>query len=148
VHALGRCVVIVDEAGTYAPLGLAEALAEAGVQVELTTPGASIGWRAAEQLELPHVLPRLRRLGVELTTWHDVTSIDGGTVSLREVWGGPEGRRDGVDTVVLALGRRPRDELLAPLRAALPDVRVIGDARAPRSTEAVIHEAEAAARAL
>ncbi len=148
VCVLGRRVLIFDEAGTYAPLGLAEALADAGIQVELITPAASIGWRAAEQLELPHVLPRLRRLGVELTTWHDVTSIESGTVILREVWGGPERRVEGIDTVVLALGRRPRDELLAPLRAALADVRAIGDARAPRSTEAVIHEAEAVARAL
>ena len=30
-HALGRRVLIVDEVGTYPPLGLAEALAEAGV---------------------------------------------------------------------------------------------------------------------
>ena len=37
--ALGRRVLIVDEVGTYAPLGLAEALAEAGVEVELATPG-------------------------------------------------------------------------------------------------------------
>jgi 2,4-dienoyl-CoA reductase-like NADH-dependent reductase (Old Yellow Enzyme family) len=132
VHALGRRVLIVDEAGTYAPLGLAEALVEAGVEVELATPAASVGWRAAEQLELPHVLPRLRRLGVRLTPSFDVGSINGRTV----------------DTVVLAIERVPRDELVSPLQAALPDVRPIGDARAPRTTIAVIHEAEEVARAL
>jgi 2,4-dienoyl-CoA reductase-like NADH-dependent reductase (Old Yellow Enzyme family) len=131
-RALGRRVLIVDETGTYAPLGLTEALAEAGVEVELATPAASIGWRAAEQLELPHVLPRLRRLGVRLNPGYDVGSID----------------RRRVDTVVLAMERVPRDELLAPLQAALPDVRAIGDARAPRDTIAVIHEAEEVARAL
>ncbi len=130
--ALGRSVLIVDEAGTYAPLGLAEALAQAGVEVELATPAASVGFRAAEQLEVPHVLPRLRRLGVRLTPSFDVTSI---------------GSRS-VDTVVLAMGREPRDELLAPLSAVLPDVRAIGDARAPRATIAVIYEAEEVARAL
>ncbi len=130
--ALGRSVLIVDEAGTYAPLGLAEALAEAGVEVELATPSASVGFRAAEQLELPHVLPRLGRLGVRLTPSFDVASI---------------GHRR-VDTVVLAMEREPRDELLAPLTAALPEVRAIGDARAPRATIAVIHEAEEVARAL
>ena len=122
----------MDEAGTYAPLGLAEALAEAGVEVELATPAASVGFRAAEQLEVPHVLPRLRRLGVRLTPSFDVTSI---------------GSRS-VETVVVAMGREPRDELLAPLSGALPDVRAIGDARAPRATIAVIYEAEEVARAL
>jgi hypothetical protein len=125
-------VLIVDEAATYAPLGLAEALAEAGVDVELATPGASVGWRAAEQLELPHVLPRLQHLGVRLTPTYDVGSID----------------RQTVDTVVLAMERVPRDELLPSLEAALPDVRAIGDARAPRTTIAVVHEAEEVARAL
>jgi 2,4-dienoyl-CoA reductase-like NADH-dependent reductase (Old Yellow Enzyme family) len=131
-RVLGPRVLIVDETGTYAPLGLAEALAEAGVEVELATPAPSVGWRAAEQLELAHVLPRLRRLGVRLTPAYDVESVDGTTV----------------DTVVLAMERLPRDELLGPLRAALPDVRAIGDARGPRTTIAVIHEAEEVARAL
>jgi len=131
-HALGRRVLIVEEAGIYAPLGLAEALAEAGVEVELATPAPWVGRHAAEQLELPHVLPRLRRLGVRITPDFDVGSIDSRTV----------------DTVVLAMERLPRDELLSPLAAALPDVRAIGDARAPRATIAVIYEAEEVARAL
>ena len=143
-----RRVLIVDEAGTYAPLGLAEALATAGVEVEIATPAGTIGWSAAAQLELPHVLPRLGRLGVALTVWHDVAEIDCGTVVLRDVWSGRERTREGIDTVVLAVQRRPRDELLAPLREAFPDVQLVGDARSPRSTAAVIHEAEAIGRAL
>jgi hypothetical protein len=131
-HALGRRVLILDEAGTYAPLGLAEALADAGVEVELATPAASVGWRAAEQLELPHVLPRLRGLAVRLTPAFDVDSIESRTV----------------DTVVVATERVPRNELLAPLESVIPDVRAIGDARAPRTTIAVVYEAEEVARAL
>jgi 2,4-dienoyl-CoA reductase-like NADH-dependent reductase (Old Yellow Enzyme family) len=124
-RALGPRVLIVDEVGTYAPLGLAEALAKAGVEVELATPAPSIGWRAAEQLELPHVLPRLDRLGVKLTPRYDGSSTDD-------------------RTLVVAGGRLPRDELLA----AVPEARAIGDARAPRTTIAVIYEAEEVARAL
>jgi 2,4-dienoyl-CoA reductase-like NADH-dependent reductase (Old Yellow Enzyme family) len=147
-RALGQRVLIVDESGTYAPLGLGEALAGAGVAVEVVTPAASIGRRAAEQLELPHLLPRLGRLGVRLTAWHDVSAIEGRSVVLREVWGGNERRIEDVDTVVLALERQPRDELLVPLRATVRDVRPIGDARAPRDTIAVVYEAEEIARAL
>ena len=131
-RALGSRVLIVDDTGSYAPLGLAEALAEAGVEVELATPSPSVGRHAAEQLELPHVLPRLRRLGVRLTPGFDLAAVGSRTV----------------DMVVLALERIPRDELLGPLVTELPDVRAIGDARAPRATIAVIHEAEEVARAL
>jgi 2,4-dienoyl-CoA reductase-like NADH-dependent reductase (Old Yellow Enzyme family) len=147
-RSLGRRVVIADEAGSYAPLGLAEALATAGVEVELATPAGAVGSAAAAQLELPHVLPRLARLGVTLTVSHDIAAIEGGTVVLRQVWGGPECRRDGVDTVVLAIRQRPRDELLEPLRALLGDVRLVGDARSPRPMVAVIEEAEALGREL
>jgi len=124
--ALGQRVLIVDEVGTYEPLGLAEALAEAGADVELATSSPALGRRAAEQLELPHVLPRLDRLGVRMTTRH-VPAADG-------------------RTVVVAGDRVPRDELLGAF--AVADVRPIGDARAPRATIAVIYEAEEVARAL
>ena len=147
-RALGARVVIADDAGTYAPLGLAEALGAAGVEVELATPAGAIGESAAAQLELPHVLPRLRRLGVRLTVAHDVARIDAAAVVLRDVWGGGERRVDGVDSLVLALTRRPCIELLAPLRDAAVDVRLVGDCRSPRSTAAVIHEAEALGREL
>ena len=138
--------MIADDAGTYAPLGLAEALAAAGVEVELATPAGAIGESAAAQLELPHVLPRLRRLGVRLTVAHDVARIDADAVVLRDVWGGGERTVEGVDSLVLALTRRPCIELLAPLRDAAVDVRLVGDCRSPRSTAAVIHEAEALGR--
>jgi NADPH-dependent 2,4-dienoyl-CoA reductase/sulfur reductase-like enzyme len=148
VRSLGDRVLIADEAGTYAPLGLAEALAAGGVEVEVATPAGGIGASAAIQLELPHVLPRLGQLGVTLTVSHDLAAIAQNAVVLRDLWSGRERSLAGVDTVVLALQRRPRDELLAPLRAALADVRLVGDARSPRSTAAVIHEAEALGRTL
>ena len=148
LRSLGRRVVIADEAGTYAPLGLAEVLATAGVEVEIATPAGAIGESAAVQLELPHVLPRLGRLGVTLTVSHDIAGIEAGAVVLRDVWSGRERRLETVDTVVLALQRSPRDELFASFRERLHDVRLVGDALAPRSTAAVIHEAEAIARVL
>lgn len=149
--ALGRRVVVLDETGTYPPLGLAEALAAAGASVTVVTPAGAIGARTAEQLELPHLLPRLGRLGVELLVGHEIDRIDGDAVRLRGVWSGRETTVTGVDTVVLAVRRRPRDELRAGLAGLVPDgteVRLLGDARAPRTTAAVVHEAEAMARSL
>jgi 2,4-dienoyl-CoA reductase-like NADH-dependent reductase (Old Yellow Enzyme family) len=146
--SFGRRVVIVDETGTYAPLGLAEVLATAGARVHIVTPAATIGAEAAVELELPHVMPRLRRLGVELTIWHDIGSIEARCVVLDDVWGGDASVIEEVDSIVLAMQRVPQDALFEGLRAEGKAVRLVGDARSPRPTIAVIHEAEALARAL
>jgi 2,4-dienoyl-CoA reductase-like NADH-dependent reductase (Old Yellow Enzyme family) len=147
-RSLGQRVVIVDETGEYAPLGLAEALAVIGVSVQLVTPHRSIGSLAAERLETPHVLPRLRRLGVSFTVAHDVAAIRGATVELVDIAGGMPRVLHDIDSVVLAMRRLPRDDLYLALDRAAREVRRIGDALAPRTTAAVIHEAEAVARAI
>jgi thioredoxin reductase len=144
----GGRVVILDETGTYAPLGLAEVLAAAGAGVHVVTPGPTVGAEAAAELELPHVMPRLRELGVDFIVSHDIGAIDGRRVVLDDVWGGEPSVVDEVDAIVLAMQRTPVRGLVAGLRAAGRDVRLVGDARAPRTTLAVIHEAEALGRVL
>jgi 2,4-dienoyl-CoA reductase-like NADH-dependent reductase (Old Yellow Enzyme family) len=146
--ALGSGVLILEEAGEYAPLGLAEALARVGTEVRIVCTGASIGAAAAARLELPHVLPRLRRLGVKLTVGHDVSAVHGTSVELADVWGGGRHRLEGIDSIVLALRRRPRASPLNGEGDGTADGRRIGDALAPRSTMAVMHEAEVVARNL
>ena len=146
--SFGRRVVIVEETGAYAPLGLAEVLATTGARVHIVTPNPMIGAEAAVELELPHLMPRLRRLGVEMTVWHDIGSVDGRRVVLDDVWGGVGSVIDEVDSIVLAMQRVPRDGLFEGLRTAGRAVSLVGDARSPRTTLAVIHEAEALARAL
>ena len=147
--SLGRRVVIADETGTYPSLGLAEALALAGAEVHFISAAGSIGGaQLASELELQHVLPRLRKLGVSLTVSHDIERIEGRRVLIHDGLGGAGWQLDGVDTVVLALQRAPRLALYRELEAALPRVHLVGDARSPRTTEAVIHEAELLARAL
>ena len=147
-HSLGEHVVILDETGSYAPLGLAEVLAGAGAHVRLLTPAPAVGADAAAELELPHVMPRLRRLGVELTAWHDIDSVEGRRVIVEDVWSGGRTSVEDVDAIVLARQRTPRDSLFDELRAAGRQTRLVGDARSPRTTLAIIHEAEALARAL
>jgi 2,4-dienoyl-CoA reductase-like NADH-dependent reductase (Old Yellow Enzyme family) len=139
---LGRSVVIADDTGTYAPLGLAEALAAAGASVRFLTARNEIGAEPAFHLELPHLLPRLRALGVDLATGRAVTRVDADGVEVTDLWGGPAERVAGVDTVVLALRRRSRDALAAELAGAAPELLTIGDALAPRPTAAAIEEAE------
>jgi 2,4-dienoyl-CoA reductase-like NADH-dependent reductase (Old Yellow Enzyme family) len=139
---LGASVVIADDTGTYAPLGLAEALATAGASVRFLTARGEIGTEPAFHLELPHLLPRLRALGVDLATGRAVTGVDGDGVEIADLWGGPAERIAGIDTVVFALRRRSRDGLVAELAGAAPELLIIGDALAPRPTAAAIEEAE------
>jgi 2,4-dienoyl-CoA reductase-like NADH-dependent reductase (Old Yellow Enzyme family) len=139
---LGASVVIADDTGTYAPLGLAESLATAGATVRFLTARGEIGTEPSFHLELPHLLPRLRALGVDLGTGRAVTGVDGDGVEIADLWGGPGDRIAGVDTVVFALRRRSRDGLVAELAGAGPELLTIGDALTPRPTAAAIEEAE------
>jgi 2,4-dienoyl-CoA reductase-like NADH-dependent reductase (Old Yellow Enzyme family) len=140
--ALGGVVVIAEETGTYAPLGLAEALAAAGVEVHFLTALATIGADTAFYLERDHLVPRLRRLGVEMATDCVLRAVAGAEVEVGDVWGGGARRIAGVATVVTALGRAPRLALAEELAGAGPELRVLGDALVPRPTEAVLEEAE------
>jgi thioredoxin reductase len=140
--SLGARVVIADEGGTYPPLGLAEALAATGTRVTYLTAGAEIGADTAFLLERQHLMPRLRALHIELLTDRAARSFAAGTVETIDLFGGEPTRIEGVATLVLALGRSPRDELAAALADLATEVRVLGDARVPRTTTAVLEEAE------
>jgi hypothetical protein len=140
--ALGARVVIADEGGTYPPLGLAEALAAAGVRVTYLTADAAIGTDASFLLERPHLMPRLRALDVELLTDAGVRTFADRTVEAFDLWGGERRRIEGVDTLVLALGRTPRDGLAADLADLAAELRILGDALVPRTATAVLEEAE------
>jgi 2,4-dienoyl-CoA reductase-like NADH-dependent reductase (Old Yellow Enzyme family) len=139
---LGASVLIADDTGTYAPLGLAEALATAGASVRFLTARGEIGTEPSFHLELPHLLPRLRALGVDLATGRAVTGVDDEGIEVADLWGGPAERIAGVDTVVFALRRRSRDRLATELAGTTPELLTIGDALAPRPTAAAIEEAE------
>ncbi|MBS1891272.1 MAG: NAD(P)-binding protein [Actinobacteria bacterium] len=138
---LGASVLIADDTGTYAPLGLAEALAAAGATVRFLTARNEIGSEPAFHLELPHLLPRLQALGVELATGRAVGGVAEDGVEVIDLWGGSAERLADVDTVVLALRRRSRDELAGELAGSV-ELITIGDALAPRPTAAAIEEAE------
>ena len=126
VRSLGRRVVIADETGAYPALGLADALAAAGAEVHFVSASGSIGNpQLASELELQHLLPRLRRSGVTLTVLHDIDRIEGSRVVVNDSLGGEGWELDDVDTVVLAQRRVPRV-------ASLPRAGVEGAARPPR----------------
>jgi 2,4-dienoyl-CoA reductase-like NADH-dependent reductase (Old Yellow Enzyme family) len=139
--SLGGNVLILDETDGYLPLGLAEVLANAGVRVEVVTPHLFVGEDTLKTLEMAHLFPRLRAVGVRLSAQQFVESIDGRRVEIYDIWGG-ERRTIEMDTVVLAMMRSPNDELFSQLRGIFKEVHRIGDVVAPRKLEAVIYEGE------
>lgn len=143
--SLGGRVLVVDETDGYLPLGLAEVLRAGGVDVEVITPHMFVGSDLLGTLDLAHVVPRVKASGTPLTGQQFVERIDGQRVEIYDVWGGPR-RTVEADTVVLAMMRRPNEELYLQLSDGDASVERVGDVVAPRKIEAVIYEAEELAR--
>lgn len=141
-------VVIVDDTGEYAPLGLAELLAGAGARVTIVTPRPSIGEEAASALETPYVLPVLARLDVQIFTGHLLEAVDDAGVRLAERWSGRRRLLPAADRVVLAMGRSPDDSVARELEARGLAPHVVGDALAPRSVDEAMFDAERLARSV
>ena len=144
-RSLGDRVLIFDESGAFMPLGLADVLLSAGVEVEIATSHLFVGEDNLKTMELPHVLPPLYAKGLKLAPQTMIDSIDGNDVALQFVWGGPA-RVERVDTVVLSQMRVPNEELYFALKGTGPDVRRAGDAVTPRSLYAVVYEGEVVGR--
>ena len=143
--ALGDRVLVYDETGGYLPLGLAEVLAGAGAEVEVMTPHATVGEDTVRTMEWNWIGPRLVELGVGLTPSYSIESIAEDHVDVYNLYGGkPE--RLATTAVVLALARVPDDSLYREMKGSPAKLSLIGDALAPRWLEAVIYEAELAAR--
>jgi hypothetical protein len=148
-RSLGKRVVIVDETAAYLPLGLAEVLAtKGGAEVEVISPHLAVGEDLVRTLDMPILFPRLVEAGVKLTAQHFIEKIEGNTVEVYHLWGGPKRLITDVDTVVISMMRTPNDALFNEIRGSFPDVRRVGDVLAPRKPAAVIYEGEKLGREL
>ena len=146
---LGARVLIVDDTGTYLPLGLAELLGKGGVEVEVLSRFPVIGDQIAGTQDLPWLLPRLGALDVRLSPNHFIEAIHGSDVDVYETLTRRARQVQAVDTVVLSMLRSPQDAVFRALQenGTLP-THCIGDAVAPRSVAEAIYEGEKLGRAL
>ncbi|MFD1507013.1 FAD-binding protein [Georgenia yuyongxinii] len=144
--SLGQRVVIFDSTGTYAPLGLAESVAMTGAEVHFVTSQDSVGPHVAATLDLPHLLARIKELGVKIVTGSVLVAVSEGSALFRSTYSGAEWALHEVESVVPAFRREPRDQLYEALVSRFEDVHLIGDALSPRSIEAVILDGEELAR--
>lgn len=137
-------VVVADWGGGWTGLDAAEVLAAAGRSVTLVCAAAGVG-EGVHQYQRNLYLSRLDRLGVRLVQ-HGELVVDDGRASFRHVFSGRALEAPEAATLVLSLGRAPRDDLWATLEGR-PNVERIGDVLGPRSAEeAVLEGAQAGAR--
>lgn len=135
----GKRVVIADWKADWIGLGLAEKLAASGAEVTLAVNAAMAG----ESLQIytrNHYVGRLHRLGVSIRTHMRLFGADEDAVYFQDVLTGAPVIVEGYDTLVTALGHASDDGLAASLADVGFDVRLIGDALAPRTAEEAVYE--------
>lgn len=129
--AVGHRTLVVSEDDRLAPLAVADHLAAEGHAVTLAYqslgPSPLVG-----KYTIGAVLSRLDRAGVELLPMTRLVSVEAAGVTLANVYSGRQFQLDGFDSVVLACGSVPVDELFLALKGRHPRVHVLGDAFAPR----------------
>jgi 2,4-dienoyl-CoA reductase-like NADH-dependent reductase (Old Yellow Enzyme family)/thioredoxin reductase len=126
--------VLQDNDHTAATYAAAVMLAAHFEHVVLATPKAGLAGEEPIVVQ-QSVQRRLAAAGVEIVLLSEVASesdIEEGEIVLRNVYSGERRTIHGVELLTYAGTRRPVDDLYAPLSAAGLDVRLIGDAYAPR----------------
>lgn len=141
----GDAALVVDTDGGFEAPTAAEALTAAGWATELVTDLAAVAAQV-DQTQVSFVRRRLRQARVTVAPNLRLVRLQEGGVEFRDVDTGLREVRSGVRLLVLAGHRRADRRLEAEVRSTRPelDLRVIGDALAPRGlAEAVADGARA-----
>jgi pyruvate/2-oxoglutarate dehydrogenase complex dihydrolipoamide dehydrogenase (E3) component len=130
---LGRKVALIVEDDGPAPPTIADHLAGLGHAVTMIfqTAGPAPG---VGKYSLGSMLARLDEGGVELIASTKVVAVVDQDLDVVHSFSGSRRRIGTFDSVVLACGSTPRTTLHEELRGRHPDVRILGDAYAPRRT--------------
>jgi pyruvate/2-oxoglutarate dehydrogenase complex dihydrolipoamide dehydrogenase (E3) component len=150
-RAAPKRALVYDGLGGRQAVVVAEFLAAEGTEVEFVTWLSQPAPDLAGSRDWGKTYGMLRRMGMRFATDLELVAIEGDAVSFRDIYTGDGVTKDGLDAIVLVLGAEAQDGLfhaLAPHRALGLDLRLIGDALAPRRADAAIREGEIAARAL
>jgi 2,4-dienoyl-CoA reductase-like NADH-dependent reductase (Old Yellow Enzyme family)/thioredoxin reductase len=138
-------VLVLDEEGLHTGAGIAALLAQEGCQVELVTSQSQIVSNLVATLESTHIIGRLKRLGVVVTTESYIKVISDHEVVVYDIFTNVEQRRL-IDAVVLATRRQPQELLCQQLEGKVLQVYAVGDALAPRGLSEATFEGQRFAR--
>ena len=142
-------IVVLDAEGNHTGVGLAEALARDGADVEFVTPYFSpTSSRLIDTQDAWFIVKRLLASGVTLTPISYIRRIGDRQVTLYNVHSGEERVIDKVDAVVLSTGRLPVNGLEEELRGRVRQLFTVGDALAPRVWSAAAFEGQKFARCI
>ncbi len=144
----GKRVLVIDRLGFHEATSTAEFLADRGCAVEVVTPTLYVGQDLGITLDLETWYRQARRLGITCTPNHSVLGIQEGVVTALHNYSGRIVSFPPVDTVVLAVHRRPEQDLYLALKGRVPVLHRVGDCVAPRRAHAAIIEGETAGRAV
>jgi len=143
---VGSKVVVVDGGEAHWECcGTAEFLADQGRKVEIITPVLFVGMEISI-FSLPRFYQTVLEKGVTLTASEALKEISGDTVVTSNVFSGKERRIEGVDTVVLAMGRVASNQLYWGLKGKVRELYHIGDCYAPRLVDSAIREGDKVGR--
>ena len=136
-HDVTGPVLIADWGGGWDGLDAAERLAGAGREVTLACAGLVPG-ETVHQYQRNLYLGRLDEQRITILH-HSELALDTDTLALRHVFSGARRPLPEVETLVLAQGRVPADELWAELESHPCAVRA-GDVLGPRTLEEAVLE--------
>jgi 2,4-dienoyl-CoA reductase-like NADH-dependent reductase (Old Yellow Enzyme family)/thioredoxin reductase len=142
-HRVRGPVLVADWGGDWAGLDAAEVLAGAGVEVTLAC-AATVPGEALQQYHRNLYLARLDDAGIRIRHHLELADLDDAPW-LRHAFSGRREELGPVETLVLALGRRPADDLWGTLEAR-PGASRAGDVLGPRTLEEAILEGFMAGR--
>jgi 2,4-dienoyl-CoA reductase-like NADH-dependent reductase (Old Yellow Enzyme family) len=135
----GQSVVVIDWRADWIGIGIAERLALSGRSVRLAVSGVAAG----ETLPLyvrDAAVAALQKLGVTIMPYMRLYGSDSDSVYLQHIASGEAVIIEAVDTLVLCTGHTPVNDLADALEGDAFDIRIIGDAAAPRTAEEAVYE--------
>jgi len=128
---VGQNVVVIAGEHNMQALTTADSLAEKGKKVQVITDAFYAGSQAPlGTCQAVHT--RLLRAGATITVLTEVKEIRDNTVITRNVFTDVEGRIEGVDTVVAAMGGKADNSLYRSLMGRVKDLYAVGDCVQPR----------------
>lgn len=144
----GEHVVVMDEDGYYWAAAVIETVAQQGKKVTVVTRFFEV-LREVPAVSRIATLRALDERGVAFRPRMYVDRIEAGGVVLREYYTGREERIPGACAVIWVGPQQAQGALAEELRAAgIADVRVVGDAFAPRRLANAIEDGHRAGRAV
>ncbi len=137
----GKRVVVFDcGEGHWKFAGAAEYLAVRGKEVFLVTPAF---WAGADipESSVPLLYGRLYSRAAQVIPSSVLKAIEDRRVVLANVFTGQEQELEGMEAVVLATDGQAETSLYRSLKGRVPELYLIGDARAPRKLDSALREA-------